>query len=174
MLINTRFGGHRPKERSIASDIALPPAPPPYVDAGAHWPDTTLSSADGQLCAQLQADRDAQPGVLLAQAPIGEASAEGVGDPGAKEASVDAGHGAYVMSGGWGESAASAEPFLIDERGRGYPLAGPDTAEKLGYEDEDWVLVPDTWVDLFGGGVELSEDAALCPPTSAKGQESCQ
>jgi hypothetical protein len=34
--------------------------------------------------------------------------------------------------------------------------------------------VPESWLDLFGEGVELSEDAALCPPTTEKGQESCQ
>ena len=173
VLINTSLGGRRPTERPGAADVELPSAPPPYVDAGAHWPEDTLSAADGQVCARLQAGRDAQPGVLLAQAPTGDASAEQVTDPGAKEAAVDSGHGAYVMSGGWGESADSAEPFLVDERGRGYPLVGPDTAERLGYEDDDWVLVPDTWVDLFGEGVELSEDAALCPPTTEEGEESC-
>ena len=174
VLRNTEFDGRRPKERSIDSDAQLPPAPPPYEAAGAHFPTSTLSAAEGELCAQLHASRDAQPGVVLAQAPLDEASPEAVTDPDAKEASVDSGHGAYVMSGGWGESADSAEPFLIDERGRGYPLVGPDTAGKLGYEDDDWVLVPDTWVDLFGPGVELSEDAALCPPTSEKGKQSCQ
>jgi hypothetical protein len=78
------------------------------------------------------------------------------------------------MSGGFGASTDGAEPVLVDERGRAYPLVGPDTPGQLGYEDDDWVLVPDTWVDLFGDGVELSKDAALCPPTSEKGQETCQ
>jgi hypothetical protein len=111
---------------------------------------------------------------LLAQAPTDEASAEDVDDPAAKEASVDSGNGAFVMSAGWGESADSAEPVLVDERGRAYPLVGPETAGKLGYKDDDWVLVPDSWVDLFGEGVPLSEDAALCPPTTEKGEETCQ
>ncbi len=174
VLINTEFGTFRPEEIEIDSGAEPTSVKPPYVDAEAHWPEATLEPADGELCTQLHAERDAQPRAVLAQAPTGDASAEGVDDPGAKEASVDSGQGAFVMSGGWGESADSAEPMLIDERGRAYPLVGPDTAGQLGYEDDDWVLVPDTWVDLFGEGVELSEDAALCPPTTEKGQESCQ
>ena len=174
VLINTRFGTFRPQEFDVPSDAELKSVSPPYEDPDAHWPRTTLSPADGELCAQLHAEQDTQPQVLLAQAPTGEASAEDVDDPGAEESSVDSGHGAYVMSGGFGASADGAEPVLVDERGRAYPLVGPETPGQLGYEDEDWVLVPDTWVDLFGEGVELSEDAALCPPTTEKGQESCQ
>jgi len=175
VLRNTEFNGRRPELRTIEADAELPSAPPPYEQPDAHWPESTLSAADGELCAQLRADHDAQPGVLLAQAPLGDASAEDVDDPGAKEASVESGHGAFVMSAGWGESADSAEPILVDERGRTYPLVGPETPEQLGYDaDDDWVLVPDTWLDLFDDGVELSEDAALCPPTTEEGQETCQ
>jgi len=174
VLRNTEFDGRRPQQRTVDSDAQLPSVPAPYEAVDAHWPDSTLSPADGEVCAQLHADGDAQPGVVLAQAPLGDASAEQVDDPLAKEASVGSGQGAYVMSGGWSESADSAEPFLVDERGRAYPLVGPDTAAQLGFADDDWVLVPDTWLDLFGEGVELSEDAALCPPTTEKGQESCQ
>jgi hypothetical protein len=174
VLINTKFGKFRPDEVGVESAADLPTAEAPYVMADSHWPESTLSPADGEVCAQLRADRDAQPGVLLAQAPTGEASAEEVDDPELKEASVDSGNGAFVMSAGWGESADGAAPVLVDERGRAYPLVGPETAGQLGYEDDDWVLVPDSWVDLFGEGVPLSRDAALCPPTSEMGEESCQ
>ena len=174
VLINTEFGSFRPDEIDVESDAGLTSVSPPYKDPDAHWPEATLSPAEGELCAQLHAERDSQPQVLLAQAPTGEASAEDVDDPGAEESSVDSGHGAYVMSGGFGASTDGAEPVLVDERGRAYPLVGPDTPGQLGYEDDDWVLVPDTWVDLFGEGVELSKDAALCPPTSEKGRETCQ
>lgn len=174
VLKNTEFGGKKPKDRPVDANAELPSVTPPYEMADAHWPESTLSQAEGQVCAQLRAERDAPPGVLLAQAPTGEASAEEVDDPGVKEASVDSGHGAFVMSGGWGESADSAEPVLIDERGRAYPLVGPGTPGKLGYQDEDWVLVPEPWVDLFGEGVPLSEDAALCPPTTDEGEQSCR
>jgi len=174
VLVNTEFKGRLPKELEIASDAGLTSVKAPYEQVDAHWPESTLSEADGELCAQLRAEPDGRPGALLALAPTDEASAEDVDDPITKEAAVDSGAGAYVMSGGWGESADSAEPYLIDERGRGYPLAGPETAAKLGYEDEDWVLVPDSWVELFGEGVELSEDAALCPPTTEEGQETCR
>jgi type VII secretion protein EccB len=173
VLINTRFGRFRPEEFTIGSDADLDVASPPYLATEAHWPESTLSPADGEVCAQLRAEREGRPRVLLAQAPAEEASAEGV-EPGDKEPVVDSGHGAYVMSGGWGESADSAEPFLVDERGRAYPLVGPGTAGKLGYADEDWVLVPDSWVELFDEGVELSEDAALCPPTAEEGEQSCR
>ena len=125
VLINTEFGSFRPDEIEVESDAGLTPVPPPYKDPDAHWPEATLSPADGELCAQLHAEQDAQPQVLLAQAPTGEASAEDVDDPGAEESSVDSGHGAYVMSGGFGASTDGAEPVLIDERGRAYPLVGP-------------------------------------------------
>jgi len=174
VLDNTRFGSFRPQEIDVASDAGLATAPAPYEEAGSHWPESTLSPADGEVCAQLRADRDDQPGVLLGQAPTGDASAEDVDDPELKEASVDSGTGAFVMSAGWGESADGAEPVLVDERGRAYPLVGPDTAGQLGYADDHWVLVPDPWVELFGAGVPLSKDAALCPPTTEKGEESCQ
>ncbi|HWM73235.1 MAG TPA: type VII secretion protein EccB [Nocardioides sp.] len=174
VLINTTFGDFRPEEFEVGLDAELTSASPPYRDPDAHWPETTLSPAEGELCAQLHAEQDAQPQVLIAQAPTGEASAEDVDDPAAEESSVDSGHGAYVMSGGFGDTTDGAEPVLIDERGRAYPLVGPETPGQLGYEDDDWVLVPDTWVDLFGEGVELSKDAALCPPTSEKGKETCQ
>jgi type VII secretion protein EccB len=174
VLSRTKFGGKKPKERPVDANAELPSVTPPYEMADAHWPESTLSRAEGEVCAQLRAQRDEPPGVLLAQAPTGKASAEQVDDPDAKRASVDSGHGAFVMSGGWGESADSAEPVLVDERGRAYPLVGPGTPGKLGYEDDDWVLVPDSWAELFEGGVELSEDAALCPPTTKKGEESCR
>lgn len=174
VLLHTRFADSRPHKRPIPAEADLPSAPPPYDEAGAHWPTTTLTPADGQVCAQLEAGHDAQPAVLLAQAPVGEASAEDVDDPALKEAAVDSGQGAYVLSGGFGEGSDTAQPVLVDERGRAYPLVGADTAERLGYEDDDWTLVPESWLDLFAPGVELSEDAALCPPTSEEGEETCQ
>src|SRR5918999_668179 len=174
VLRNTEFRGKLPEDLRLDANVQLPTVPAPYEQVDAHWPASTLSPAEGQLCAVLRADRDAPPRALLAQAPTDEASAEDVDDPAAKEASVDSGNGAFVMSAGWGESADSAEPVLVDERGRAYPLVGPETAGKMGYKDDDWVLVPDSWVDLFGEGVPLSEDAALCPPTTEQGEETCQ
>lgn len=174
VLRNTRLGKRMPVERQALADAGLPSVDPPYEDAGSHFPETTLEETDGEVCAQLVAGRDGQPAVRLAQAPTGEASAADVTDPGAKVAAVDSGHGAYVLSGGFGESADAAEEVLVDERGRAYPLAGGETAARLGYGDDDWSLVPDSWVELFGEGVELSEDAALCPPTSEKGRQTCR
>ena len=174
VLRNTEFAGRLPRQLTVESEAGLPSVPPPYEEPDAHWPTSTLQATDGQVCAELDASHGGQPNVVLAQAPVGEASAESIHDPTEQAASVDSGHGAFVLSGGWGESADGAEPFLVDDRGRAYPLVGPETPERLGYGDDDWVLVPDTWVDLFGAGVELSEDAALCPPTTEKGEQSCE
>ncbi|HET9421922.1 MAG TPA: type VII secretion protein EccB [Nocardioides sp.] len=174
VLINTSFGGFKPQELEVGSDAGLPTVNAPYEEVDSHWPEATLSPADGEVCARLTASHDSPPNVVLAQAPGEDASAADLDDPGTEEADVDSGHGAFVMSGGWGESADTSEPYLIDERGRAYPLVGPETPGKLGFEDDDWVRVPESWLDLFGEGVELSEDAALCPPTTEKGRESCQ
>lgn len=174
VLSHTKFGGELPEELEVDPGVALDPVKPPYEQVDAHWPESTLSPAEGQLCAQLLTDQDASPRALLAQAPTDEASAEEVEDPKAKEASVDSGTGAFVMSAAWGESADGGEPVLVDERGRAYPLVGPETPGQLGYEDDDWALVPDSWVELFGEGVPLSQDAALCPPTTEEGEETCQ
>ena len=103
VLINTEFGGFRPEELDVGSDAGLPSVTPPYEEADAHWPEATLSPADGELCAQLHARaRRPAPRSCSPRRPTGEASAEDVDDPGAEESSVDSGHGAYVMSGGSG------------------------------------------------------------------------
>jgi len=174
VLLHAEFGGRRPHQRPIPAEAQLPAVKPPYEETDAHWPQGTLGRGDGEVCAVLQAGHDVQPAVRLAQAPGEDASAADLTSPGTKEAAVDSGHGAYVLSGGFSDSSEGAEPVLVDERDRAYPLAGPDTAEKLGYEDDDWSLVPESWLDLFGKGVELSVDAALCPPTTKKGQETCR
>ncbi|HEY0951900.1 hypothetical protein, partial [Nocardioides sp.] len=40
-----------------------------------------------------------------------------------------------------------------------------DTAARLGYADHPAPVVPVAWVRLFGRGVPLSREAALCPAT---------
>ena len=86
---------------------------------------------------------------------------------------VDAGRGAYVLSGDWADSAAGS-PFLMDAKGQSYQLVGPGAAGLLGYAAVDAPVVPDTWVELFRAGVPLSQDAALCPPTRDAGAASCE
>ena len=86
---------------------------------------------------------------------------------------VDAGRGAYVLSGDWSDESAGA-PFLMDAKGQAYRLVGVGAAEQLGYGSVDAPVVPDTWVQLFRPGVALSQDAALCPPTREPGATSCE
>ena len=45
---------------------------------------------------------------------------------------VDAGRGAYVLSGSWADG-DSGLPFVIDSKGKAYPLVGQGTATLLGY-----------------------------------------
>jgi hypothetical protein len=53
---------------------------------------------------------------------------------------------------------------VVDGKGRANPLVGDDAAELLGYGGYPVAVVPDTWVKLFGCGVDLSRDSALSPP----------
>lgn len=136
-------------------------SPEPFRDA--HWPADTVTQVLGQQCAQLSAAAGQRPGVQVVTTPLPEAPVadETTGDPAVR---VDAGAGAYVLSGGW-DQVAGGEPHLVDAKGQRYPLVGPDTAERLGYSGYPVPNVPDAWLELFDAGVALSQNAALCPPT---------
>ena len=43
-------------------------------------------------------------------------------------------------------------------------------ASRLGYGSYPVAVVPDSWVELFVPGVNLSIDDALCPPAATKDQ----
>ncbi|MCD4532771.1 type VII secretion protein EccB [Nocardioides sp. cx-169] len=133
---------------------------PPYAAAG--WPDElpTVASAE---CAQLLPLEGEKPRVLLADGPGSDASAEDV-ERKNREVTVEAGQGAYVLSGGW-DSADVGEPFVVDSKGFSYALLGTDAVENLGYAGYDAPVVPESWMELFGSGVALSVNAALCPPS---------
>lgn len=139
----------------------------PYASAG--WPTTLLDAVPGELCARLDATVGAAPVVHLATDPGEAASAVGVA-AGARAVRVDEGAGAYVLSGSWDDASRGA-PFVVDARGRAYPLVGSDAPELLGYADVPAPVVPDSWVQLFDAGVPLSRDAALCSPYSSAGDE---
>ncbi len=133
-------------------------------DLGTSWPTTTLQNkGSGEYCAQLDAVDDGAPGARLADVSDPEASAAEV-PAGAIERFVKPGSGAVVHVGDWDE-VGDAPTSLVDDRGFVYPLIG-DADTQLGYADVPVVLVPDTWVKLFSSGVELSVDAARCPPTT--------
>jgi type VII secretion protein EccB len=129
---------------------------------GAHWPDSLLTNLPGDPCVQLTAEHGEEPMVQLVS-PGEDSSAAGL-RKGVKDPSVDPGRGAYVLSGDWADR-DQGSPFVIDSKGRANPLVGEGTAALLGYEDHPVVVVPDTWVKLFDCGVNLSQDAALSPPS---------
>ena len=109
----------------------------------------------------------------LVQTPGDDASAPEVPLE-TKAATVDPGRGAYVLSGGWADTDDGA-PYVIDGKARANPLSGATAAEQLGYAGYPVVVVPDSWVGLFEDGVELSKDAALCPPVDPENRaSSCQ
>lgn len=138
----------------------------PY--AAAHWPDQIFQGDITERCAELTPVPGEAPTVQIATAPDDEASADGI--PAAKRVAVVApGRGAYVLSGSW-TSESEGSPFVIDAKGKSYPLVGADTAARLGYGEVPVVVVPDSWVELFEPGVNLSVDAALCPPDRDVGQ----
>jgi type VII secretion protein EccB len=129
------------------------------ADAG--WPTTVPESSIDVPCAELEAAAGESPRVQL-RGPGDPADPVTV-DAGEKEPTVDAGRGAYVLSGGWTDPDDGA-PFFIDSKGRANPLVGDGVASSLGYGDYPVAVVPDTWVKLFDCGVNLSRDAALSPP----------
>ncbi|MFN8195435.1 MAG: type VII secretion protein EccB [Nocardioidaceae bacterium] len=141
---------------------------PPYAEA--HWPEQVPEPAVGEACVRLEASADAAPRVRLVGQPGPAASVAGVPE-GQTAVRVDPGAGAFVVSGGW-DAQAVGSPFLMDAKGRAYPLLGRAAAQ-LGFGDLDPVHVPDSWAELFADGVPLSPEAALCPPESGSGQ-ACQ
>ena len=145
-----------------AGDQVLPP-----FDT-ARWPDRVLATEPGEPCAELTARPGRPPAVQVATDPRGDAVAAAV--PADRVVpTVDAGRGAYVLSGDWGEG-HQGSPFVVDAKGLSYPLVGPEAADRLGYGDHPVVVVPDTWIELFGTGVNLSVKDALCPPASPDGR----
>jgi type VII secretion protein EccB len=128
------------------------------------WPDDLPQPLETDPCAQLTAVRGEPPVAELASpgedSAVDAAVPEGVPDP-----VVDPGRGAYVLSGGWSGQVAGATPYLVDAKGRANPLVGTNAAAQLGYADVAAPVVPDTWVELFRCGVQLSQERALQEPS---------
>ncbi|MGY2700816.1 type VII secretion protein EccB [Nocardioides sp. HB32] len=128
------------------------------------WPAEPPEPLSTDPCVQLTAAHGQAPVAQLVDP--GEDSAvsadvpEGVPDP-----LVDPGRGAYVLSGGWSGQAAGATPYLIDAKGRADPLVGTGAATQLGYAGVEAPVVPDSWVELFRCGVQLSQERALQEPS---------
>lgn len=129
----------------------------------ATWPDTVpLVQPRDQFCAVLDVAAGEAPAVQIGTAPTGEASAAEV-EEGRREATIQAGRGAFVRSGDW-HSTTSSTTFVVDDKGAAYPLEGDDTLANLGYASYPAPLVPDSWIKILDPGVLLSTALALCPP----------
>ncbi|GAB3245697.1 type VII secretion protein EccB [Nocardioides dilutus] len=133
-----------------------------YLEAS--WPDEPLEQLTGNPCALLVTDPDGVPGVELVHNPGDELSAAGLDDPLLIDYSIEDGRGAYVQSGDWDDT-SGLRSYVVDPRGTAYSLLDAQTVEKLGYDQVPVPLVPDSWVELFGTGVDLSTAEALCPPS---------
>ena len=132
--------------------------------AGSDWPTSVLPDdqvAPTEPCAVLATDPDAAPMIQLADAGVATSGADVPADR--KDQAVDPGRGAYVLSGSF-TLTDQGSPFVIDSKGRANPLVGSDTPAQLGYAEVPTVVVPDSWIKLFGCGVNLSKSAALSPP----------
>ncbi|MDI6910509.1 type VII secretion protein EccB [Nocardioides sp.] len=133
------------------------------------WPTAPVEETVTDPCAVLVAAGEGAAVVQLAQGPGTGFDARDV-LPGHAEVGVDPGRGAYVLSAS-PEGARDPQPVVIDAKGRANPLDGDGTADLLGYADFPAPVVPDTWVKLFGAGVPLSQNLALCPPAPAGAQD---
>lgn len=154
-------------DRSVAEPIPVSTSPAAerasrefLDDTG--WPTDVLTQLDTDPCAQLTAATGLAPVAQLVS-PADPAAEAPVGT-GEKDQAVDPGRGAYVLSGDWSGRSTDTQPFLIDAKGRANPLVGAGVAEQLGYADVEVPVVPDTWVELFRCGVNLSQAGALLPP----------
>lgn len=166
--------GLDPFARAVYESVARPPlAPPLSLDpvvldevprvrnavppfAGARWPDALPRALPGEPCALLVEGSDGAPVTALAAEPSAAGpSAAGPVAPAAR-VRVEPGRGAYVREGG--------SSYLIGGTGLAHPLEGTGTAERLGYGEVEATPVPRAWLDLFGRGVALSRERALCRP----------
>ena len=111
--------------------------------------------------------RQAYPGWSSCRTRPTSISAENVTDPEQIVYAIEDGRGAFVFTGDWDDE-SSLTSFVIDPRGTAYSLLNAQTIEKLGYDDAPAALVPDSWVELFAEGVELSTSLALCPPSATQ------
>ena len=149
-----------------SDDLQVGRALEPYL--AAHWPETLLEPVFGEHCARLEPRPGEAPVVLLGTDPTEAASSASV-EPDETSVRVDPGRGAYVLSGDWDDT-TDGSPYLIDAKGNANALVGLGAADLLGYAGYDAPVVPDAWVELFGEGVPLSQDAALCPPDPVVGR----
>ncbi|GAB6987028.1 type VII secretion protein EccB [Nocardioides pyridinolyticus] len=161
-----RSDGSVAKPIPVSTSPAADRASPEFL-VDTDWPTAVLTQLGTDPCAQLTAE-DGRAPVAQLVSPADPAAQDRVA-AGEKDQAVDPGRGAYVLSGDWSGRSTDAQPFLIDAKGRANPLVGAGAAEQLGYADVAVPVVPDTWVELFRCGVNLSQAAALLPPDQETG-----
>lgn len=145
-------------EGSVAGDVA----DPSYADpsgSDAHWPADTMQQSFGDSCVRLLSAPGEAPRTEIVTNPQGPAASVASGP----SASVDDGSGAYVRSGSF-DSGSRGRAYLVDARGNAYQLVGALVPGNLGYGSVRPPVVPDSWIELLGNGVPLSQDLALCSP----------
>jgi len=124
---------------------------------GSDWPDDALTAvaADAVPCAVLDE----------AQGFAGTTLATTTTAPDAAVVSVPARAGALVAAGRT-DGDPVARVVLVDERGTSYaiPDADEEILARLGYEPEDVSPVPDSWMQFFATGPELTVQAAGSTP----------
>lgn len=134
---------------------------PTYADPGlgdAHWPSGRLEQSFGDSCVRLLTAPGKAPRAEVVTDPTGSAAATSSGP----SVVVDDGAGAYVLSGSW--DPGHGRSYLVDARGNAYQLVGADAPDLLGYAHVRPPVVPDSWIELLGNGVPLSQELALCSP----------
>lgn len=165
---STLPGGKSP---APASTTDVPGGRPGTLSADAHWPADRIVAIAGQQCVVLETSRGGRPAAHLAQTPTGSASAADLRE-GDDVVRVATGTGAYVLSGDWNDEASQTH-YVLDSLGDVYKLIGTTTLQKLDYAGVDPPVAPDSWIELFDAGVDLSSAQALCPPKFVANQ-TCQ
>ena len=156
--VYTNVTGAPVSEGSVAGTVA----DPSYADPDgndAHWPENTLDESFGDACVRLLTAPGQAPRTEIVTDPQPSAASTASGP----SVTVDDGSGAYVRSGSF-DSGSQGRAYLVDARGNAYQLVGAIVPGNLGYGSVRAPVVPDSWVELLGDGVPLSQDLALCSP----------
>lgn len=148
--------GLRPQTPIEVGSVPTADAPLP-----ADWPDAVPTTVTGEFCAQLMPRDGEPPAIWMASEPDEVASAADV-DSGRTAPVVEAYHGGLMRFGSFADSSGGST-FLIDGQGLAFPLLGDEVPIQLGYQGHRIRTAPDSWLELFRPGVELSVAAAKEP-----------
>jgi hypothetical protein len=122
------------------------------------WPSDTLVDLPGDACAKLVPRPGSSPTIRLVRDEVTDASPTDA-PAGHTAVRVEPGYGALMSSGDFDKSTGSII-YLIDAKGVRYRIKDAETLEHLGYSSVPIPSIPDSWLNLFGAGPELSATAA--------------